>query len=166
IRLEEVYPPQLPDLFHGGQLVVLGRYSGNGHAAVKLAGSVGPEKKEFVYEVNFADKTKEDKDFVEHLWARRKVGYLLDQIRANGQKKELVDEVVVLAKKYGIATPYTSYLIVPDAPMPVVMQGVGGAARGAPTAGLPPVLTAAPGGRQESVEGFAKRVQSTNGELE
>src|SRR5205807_7061883 len=32
----------------------------------------------------------------------------------NGEKKELVDEVVVLAKKHGIATPYTSYLVVPD----------------------------------------------------
>ena len=31
--------------------------------------------------------------FVEHLWARRKVGYLLDQIRANGEIKELVDEI-------------------------------------------------------------------------
>ncbi len=50
------------------------------------------------------------------MWARRKVGYLLDQIRANGEKKELVDEVVTLAKKYGITTPYTSYLIVPGAP--------------------------------------------------
>ncbi len=57
---------------------------------------------------------------MEQLWARRKVGFLLDQIRANGEKKELVEEVVSLAKKYGITTPYTSYLVVPDGPMPVV----------------------------------------------
>src|SRR5216683_2612628 len=120
MRLEEIYPPQLPDLFHGGQLVVLGRYSGHGPAAVTLSGNVGKEPRQFVYEVSFPEKTSDDKGFVEHLWARRKVGYLLDQIRANGEKKELVDETVALAKKYGIATPYTSYLIVPDAPMPVV----------------------------------------------
>ena len=60
---------------------------------------------------------------MEDLWARRKVGYLLDQIRANGEKKELVDEVVALAKKYGITTPYTSYLIVPDGPVPVAATG-------------------------------------------
>jgi len=119
VHLDEVYPPQLPDLFQGGQIVVLGRYSGHGHAAVTLSGTVGMERKELVYEVNFADKTADDKGFVEHLWARRKVGYLLDQIRANGEKKELVEETVALAKKYGIATPYTSYLIVPDAPIPV-----------------------------------------------
>jgi Ca-activated chloride channel family protein len=120
IKLSEVYPPELPDLFHGTQLVVLGRYSGKGHAAVKLTGSVGKESREFVYETSFPAKTTEPREFVEDLWARRKVGYLLDQIRRNGEKKELVEEVVVLAKRYGITTPYTSYLIVPDAPVPVV----------------------------------------------
>src|SRR5262249_18489403 len=77
---------------------------------------------EFVYEVNFPEKTNGEHEFVEQLWARRKVGYLLDQIRANGEKKELVEEVVILAKKYGIATPYTSYLVVPDGPTPVVTK--------------------------------------------
>jgi len=80
---------------------------------------IGKETKEFVYEMTFPDKTDDAKEFVEQLWARRKVGYLLDQIRANGEKKELKDEVIVLAKKYGITTPYTSYLIVPDGPLPV-----------------------------------------------
>jgi Ca-activated chloride channel family protein len=76
---------------------------------------------------------------VEHVWARRKVGYLLDQIRANGEKKELVEETVALAKKYGIATPYTSYLIVPDAPVPVVGGALpGGGQHGRPNVALDP----------------------------
>src|SRR5204863_4357273 len=106
IQLNEVYPAQLPDLFHGSQLTVLGRYAGKGHTAIKLTGTVGSEAQEFVYELNFAEKTDVDKPFVEDLWARRKVGFMLDQIRANGEKKELVDEVVSLAKRYGITTPY------------------------------------------------------------
>jgi Ca-activated chloride channel homolog len=117
ITFSEVYPAQLPDLFHGQQLVVLGRWSGKGPAAIRLTGAVGMESKEFVYELTFPEKTGSDRAFVEEIWARRKVGFLLDQIRANGEKKELVDEVVALAKKYGITTPYTSYLIVPDAPV-------------------------------------------------
>jgi Ca-activated chloride channel family protein len=45
----------------------------------------------------------------------RRVGYLLDQIRLLGkEEKELKDEIVELARKYGIITPYTSYLIVED----------------------------------------------------
>jgi Ca-activated chloride channel family protein len=188
VKLHEIYPPKLPDLFHGNQLVVIGRYTGTGHTAVRLTGMVGQEKKEFIYEVTFPERTEATtgKDFVEPLWARRKVGYLLDQIRANGEQKELVQEVVALAKQYGIATPYTSYLVVPDGPMPVVPTplppgrggprpiplpapvpgaGVGGggfgAADGRPAA--PPALaTTAPGSQPQKVEDFAKGVTKDN----
>jgi Ca-activated chloride channel family protein len=85
-----------------------------GPTSVTLTGMVGGEKQTFEYKVLFASETNRDKAFVEDLWARRKVGYLLDQIRVNGENKELKDEVVLLAKKYGITTPYTSYLVVPD----------------------------------------------------
>jgi Ca-activated chloride channel family protein len=118
VTLREMYPTQLPDLFHGGQLLVLGKYSGHGHAAITLTGQVGGDTREFVYEVNFAKETNDEKTFVEDLWARRKVGYLLDLIRANGENKELVDEVTALAKKHGITTPYTSLLVVPDTVQP------------------------------------------------
>lgn len=119
VRLLEVYPPQLPDLFHGGQLVVLGRYHGAGDTALRLTGLLGKEPREFTYETHFPAKAA-DKPFVEDLWARRKVGYLLAQIRLNGEKKELVEAVTALAKKYGIATPYTSWLVVPDTPVPIL----------------------------------------------
>jgi Ca-activated chloride channel family protein len=122
VTVSEVYPPQLPDLFHGSQLVVLGRYHGHGHAPITLSGKVGTTSKDFVYEVAFPRKTTGDKAFVEDLWARRKVGYLLDQIRTAGTNKELVDEVVRLAKKHGITTPYTSYLVAPDQATPVAQQ--------------------------------------------
>jgi Ca-activated chloride channel family protein len=186
IRLVEMYPPQLPDLFHGGQLVVMGRYSGKGPVALKLTGTVGPESKEYVYETTFPDKTNEEKSFVEHVWGRRKVGYLLDQIRLNGEKKELVDEVTLLAKKYGIATPYTSYLIVPDGPMPILagrdgrpnvsFNGGFGGGSGGPQPGFafgtPPALMGAAGPRgagkaaaPQAVTDFARQLQDKDGNL-
>jgi Ca-activated chloride channel family protein len=192
VRFDEVYPPQLPDLFHGGQLVALGRYAGQGPTAVTLSGSVGTDARDFVYEVAFPDKTGDERAFVEHVWARRKVGYLLDQIRANGDKKELVDEVVALAKKYGIATPYTSYLIVPDAPLPVVNGearlreagaarsdrpnvsfglggmpggGLGGFAGGGPGAVPTGLAPAGPRSDPQKVLDFARGVQKKPGDL-
>lgn len=181
VRLMETYPPQLPDLFHGGQLVVMGRYTGKGPAALKLTGSVGQETREFVYETTFPEKTNDDKSFVEHVWARRKVGYMLDQIRLNGEKKELVDEVTLLAKKYGIATPYTSYLIVPDGPIPILAGAngrpnvsFGGGFGGGNVGGLqpgfvfgtPPAL-ASPGGGAgpQGVAGFARQLGGKDGNL-
>jgi Ca-activated chloride channel family protein len=38
------------------------------------------------------------------------VGWLVEQIRSNGENKELRDEIVDLGTRYGIVTPYTSYL--------------------------------------------------------
>jgi Ca-activated chloride channel family protein len=161
VSLSEVYPQQLPDLFHGGQLVVLGRYTGKGPSAIRLTGKVGMQTREFVYELTFPDKTKDERDFVEHLWARRKVGYLLDQIRVNGEKKELKDEVVALAKRYGITTPYTSWLIVPDGVVPVV--GPGGP-RPRPSATAPGLIRGEGKPAMPVVE-FAKENQTKPGEL-
>ena len=136
ITITDMYPQQLPDLFHGTQLVVFGRYTGKGPTGVKLVGQIGKDTKTFDYELNFADKTPGNQAFVEDLWARRKVGFLLDQIRVQGENKEVVDEVIQLAKKYGITTPYTSYLLVPDGPLPAIGNGPrpGGGVKGAPRA--------------------------------
>ncbi len=168
VRLLEVYPPQLPDLFHGQQLTVLGRYSGDGPSAIRLTGSVGKETREFVYELKFPKRTdeKESKDFVEHLWARRKVGYLLDQIRATGENKELVAEVVNLAKKYGITTPYTSHLIVPDGVAPVV-PGPGHTRPAVGFGGGGPAVLAPkrPGGKAVPVEEWARTANAEAGGL-
>ncbi len=114
----DVYPKRLPDLFKGTQLVVMGRYRTPKDGTVVLTGVVNGKKQVFEYR---AEATKESKafDFVPRLWAIRKVGYLLDEIRLNGERPELKDEVTQLGKKYGIVTPYTSYLVVEDVPMPV-----------------------------------------------
>src|SRR5262245_18925536 len=172
IRINHAYPPHRPALFHGTQLTVLGRYTGQGHAALKLIGTVGMETKEFVYELNFAEKT-EEKPFVEDLWARRKVGYMLDQIRANGEKKELVDEVVTLAKRYGITTPYTSYLVVPDQVLPVARQpGQSGKPDVSFRAMVPPALQGGgfggggPTGAPAKLEDFARQVKAKGGAKE
>ena len=78
--------------------------------AVKLTGAVEGKEQTFVYDASFP-KENAANDFLGQLWARRKIAYLLDQIRLHGETKELEDEVVRLSKEYGIATPYTSYLV-------------------------------------------------------
>ena len=169
ITVSEVYPQRLPDLFHGGQLVVLGRYNGQGAAAIKLTGMVGKEEKELVYELTFPTKTDDSKDFVEQLWARRKVGFLLDQIRINGESKELVDEVTAIAKKYGIATPYTSYLVVPDGPMPSPVPRPGPHPMPSLRSALPSAIQPAPGAggaaaAPRKVSDLAKELASEKGD--
>ncbi len=113
IKTFKTYPKDLPDIFKGSSLTVLGSYSGSGDAKVILEGRVKDKVQRFEYKINLpGEETKND--FVPYLWAARHVGYLLDQIRLNGEDKELVEEATEIARKYGIVTPYTSYLILED----------------------------------------------------
>jgi len=113
LRTTKLYPSLLPDLFKGEQLVVVGRYSGKARDQVILEGTLSGETKKFSYDLNFPEQSS-DHDFIPRLWATRRVGYLLDEIRLRGESKELKDEVTELARKYSIVTPYTAYLIVED----------------------------------------------------
>jgi Ca-activated chloride channel family protein len=122
IRTSKVHPGKLPDLFKGQELIVLGRYKDQGKTTVKLRGKIGDEAKEFTYNVEFP-KSDTDREFVPRLWATRRVGHLLEEIRNNGEGGELKEEVTQLAKQYGIVTPYTSYLVTEDQPV-VALQGL------------------------------------------
>jgi Ca-activated chloride channel family protein len=113
LRITEVYPREFSDLFKGATVTMLGRYQGTGDQAIRLTGLLAGKAQEFVFEVSFPDENKEN-DMIPRLWANRKVGFLLDQIRLHGEDPELKKEVVALAKRFGIVTPYTSYLVVED----------------------------------------------------
>lgn len=109
LKTTDRYPStDLPDIFTGTQLIVLGRYQGSGEVKVILRGTAGSEKKSFVLKATLP-KSGESRQFIAQLWASRKIGYLLDEIRLHSNQ-ELIDEVVRLSKKYGIPTEYTSFL--------------------------------------------------------
>ncbi|MCC6191886.1 MAG: VWA domain-containing protein [Anaerolineales bacterium] len=115
VTLEDIYPNPLPDLFAGGQLVVTGRYRGAGAATVRLSGAVNGQPRTFTYPGQaFAaagDPAGAAGVFIPRLWATRRVGHLLNQIRLHGEDQELIDSVVTLSIRFGIVTPYTSYLV-------------------------------------------------------
>jgi Ca-activated chloride channel family protein len=108
-----MYPQALPDLFKGEQLVLCGRYSGDGSGNCVIEGDADGVKQTFSVPVTFP-KEDLDQPFVPRLWASRRVAYLLDQIRLHGENPELKDEVSDIAREFGLVTPYTAYLIMQD----------------------------------------------------
>jgi Ca-activated chloride channel family protein len=119
VRVDDTYPYPLPDLFAGTQLVLVGRYHDGGPATITLEGTVNGRTQRFVYEdLTFREAFDQSSgqgragdEFIAPLWATRKIGYLLNQIRLHGESQELVDEIVELSIRYGIITPYTSFLV-------------------------------------------------------
>ncbi len=109
--VSRVYPKNEIDLFAGDQLVLVGRYKQPGDAQVTIRGRVDGQEQSFDFPAKFVEKSLDDTHaFIEKLWAVRRVGEIIDQIDLNGKNQELVNELVALATRHGILTPYTSFL--------------------------------------------------------
>ncbi len=113
VTIEDVYPRPLPDIFAGSQLIVTGSYRDGGPATIRLTGEVDGERQSYTYDGVELRNHGGDAG-LPRLWATRKIGYLLTEIRLHGEDPELVDAIVDLSIRYGIVTPYTSYLITED----------------------------------------------------
>ncbi|MEX0936664.1 MAG: VIT domain-containing protein [Pirellulales bacterium] len=109
--VNRVYPSDLHDLFAGEQLVMVGRYRKSGDAKVKISGRVGDRREKFDFPAELVEESRDETNgFVQRLWAVRRVGEIIDELDLKGQNEELVNELVRLATKNGILTPYTSFI--------------------------------------------------------
>ena len=124
-RVTELQPAVLPDVFEGDKLVLLGQYRGEEPLRFRLSGEYRGTPRTFEFTFQLASASVHN-SFVPRLWASRRVGFLVDQIRQAGatvklpatapptvsdpRMKELVDEIVRLSTEFGILTEYTAFL--------------------------------------------------------
>ena len=121
----DIYPNPLPDLFAGSQIIVVGRYREGGRTDVTLSGTLNGQTQTFTFpeQLFSADSTSDNpQSSIPRLWATRKIGYLLNQVRLQGPEQELIDQIVRLSIRYGIVTPYTSYLVTESMPLGAAEQ--------------------------------------------
>jgi Ca-activated chloride channel homolog len=124
VTLREVYPTTLPDLFAGEDLVVFGRYRGvtarGGNGVIIINGRRSGKVERYTTRVSFAGRDNGN-DYIERLWASRKLGELTRRVRLEGRDRELIAEIRQTALRYGLLSEYTSYFVTePGMDMPVV----------------------------------------------
>lgn len=110
VDLSEIYPVRIPDVFAGEELVLFGRFDGDGQGQVTVHGERMGRELEFSTEVLFPEATDAN-DYLPRLWASRKLGYLERQVWTEGLTDELADEIRTLALRYGLPSQYTAYLV-------------------------------------------------------
>lgn len=120
VRLSQMFPSKLPDLFFGEELVVFGRYQGQGNGNIEVSGKRNGRSERIEVRAVFPS-LEQGNDFIPRLWASRQIGELTRQIRLEGTSTSLINRVRDLGLRYGILTEYTSYLV--QEPVNVAGQG-------------------------------------------
>ena len=110
VRISEIHPVRIPDVFAGEELVLFGRYEGDGQGALTVRGERGGRTVAFATELDFPDATDANA-YIPRLWASRKLGHLERQIWTEGESASLVEEIRRLALRYGLPSRYTAYLV-------------------------------------------------------
>ena len=127
IEIDEVYPVRIPDVFAGEELVLFGRFSGDGQSQVTVSGERLGRALEFTTESIFPEASDAN-DYIPRLWASRKLGHLERQVWTEGMTESLAEEIRDVALRYGLPSRYTAYLVEePDVVVaaPVAQDGSG-----------------------------------------
>lgn len=111
----ELYPARVASAFEGSTVRFLARYP---RAVQGVTGTLryrrGGRDQSVPVRLDLPDHDLEHPQ-LPRLWARARVDHLLEAIDREGEKPAWVDEIVRLAKRYKLATPYTSFLAAPRA---------------------------------------------------
>jgi Ca-activated chloride channel homolog len=102
----DLIPGDLPDLFANGEVLVAGRYGKPGTATLRLTGKLGKQDRSYTARFSLPAGPGEY-PFLPRLWAQRKIGDLLDQVRLHGANPALLQQITTLSRDFAIVTDYT-----------------------------------------------------------
>ena len=112
LKVADVYPKRIKDLFSAKPVVIHGRYTQAGSGTIKLIGkSFGNETVREI-PVNFPESDA-NHDVLGTLWARTRIDDLTSQDYTNN-KPEIKDAITNIGLEYRLMTPFTSFVAVEE----------------------------------------------------
>ena len=113
VKARDLTPREIGSLYRGQQLVLLGHYWGDGEASVTLDGRISGQDKQYQTRFAFPEVATENPE-IERLWAFAGIEDLNQQMDDFGEKPDIKQAIVDLAREYGLVTDYTSMLVVSE----------------------------------------------------
>ncbi|MBM3879819.1 MAG: VWA domain-containing protein [Verrucomicrobia bacterium] len=110
LRVTDVFPRQLPDLFVGRPVILAGRFDGTGPATLRVSGLAGGQPTTFAIPITLAE-AEPARRALPAVWARLKIADLADQAVLDPDH-ELVGAVRQVALDYGLMSAYTAFVAV------------------------------------------------------
>jgi Ca-activated chloride channel family protein len=110
LRVAEVFPGQLPDLFVGRPLVVTGRFRGDATTPIRLSGNAGGEQMQFKVPVT-ATGTTGTNGGLASIWARMKIAELAEQ-SVYKPNPNWAGQIKKVALDYNLMSSFTAFIAV------------------------------------------------------
>ncbi len=109
IRVYDLVPEKLPNLYHGVPVRLYGRYAKSGDSKVTLKATVNgrPIKTTATLDFPAADENNPE---IDRMWAWHRLQKLQEEKDMTGSRGA-VDEIIRLGETYSIASEYTSFLV-------------------------------------------------------
>ena len=108
LNTTDVLPRREPDLFSGGQVIMVGRYQQAGKATARITGNANG--KPYAHDVLVdAPAQHADNAFIKYVWATEMVGQLLADMVGRKDPAPWEEKIAKLGLAYRMQTPYTTF---------------------------------------------------------
>ncbi len=110
LKVADVYPGRIPDLFVGRPVILTGRFEGKRNTTIRVTGKVGNLDQEIVIPVNLRD-SGDTHTGIACVWARKKIETLANQA-VYDNNSDITEQIKQVALEYGLMSSYTAFVAV------------------------------------------------------
>ena len=110
LKVKDVYPKRIPDLFVGQPLAVVGRFARAGKGTIKIRAMAGQERKVFEIPVELPPKETGNESLAT-LWARQRIKDLMGRM-VRRETPEIAEQVKNVALEFSLVSAYTAFVAV------------------------------------------------------
>jgi Ca-activated chloride channel family protein len=112
MRVSDVYPERIPDLFVGRPVILTGRFTGKGKTTIAVTGNYGGER--VTQKLTVAPDRDQEHEGVRRIWARARIADLKDEaLQADAVRQvDIRGEITATALTHGLVSDYTAFVAV------------------------------------------------------
>lgn len=108
MKVTDIYPRRVPDLFVGQPVIITGRYTGTTGGSVAITGRAGQEK--LATRMPITAENTQANPGIRTVWARMKIADLSDT--ALRDNVDVTNDIRATALEYGLMSAYTAFVAV------------------------------------------------------
>jgi Ca-activated chloride channel family protein len=110
MKVTDIYPQRIPELFVGRPVIITGRYTGTANGDILISGRAGDQPLRYAVS---STSSVEENPAIATVWARMKLADLHDEAIYEG--RDVSVDVKDTALAYGIMSEFTSFVAVDSA---------------------------------------------------